>query len=323
MAKTRKPATDPMPLRIEPCSPVLVKDPPYGPQWVHEIKWDGYRVHVHAENGHVRILTKGGHDWVKRFPSIADAVKLLGRRSMVIDGEAVVLDSQGRSDFGLLQQALGGKGGTRNAGAAQLVAFDLLYLDGHDLRRLPLSERRPLLETLVNDRSGAILISEWLGVDGAALYAAACQHGLEGIVSKRLSAPYRADKSRDWVKVKCVKRANFLIVGFERSTALPSHVSRLILAARRGGQLVYVGSVGTGWTDKESFALRELLELIATTTSRKGMVSVEPRFIARVEFRAWTEDAKLRHPSFKGIAAVEDEPDVYEIPDTRARTTKP
>lgn len=315
MSKPPKLSADPMPLRIEPCSPVLVKEPPKGSQWAHEIKWDGYRVHVHAENGHVRILTKGGHDWVKRFPSIADAVKLLGPRSMVIDGEAVVLDSQGRSDFGLLQQALGGKAGTRNAGAAQLVAFDLLHLDGHDLRHLPLSERRPLLETLVNDCSGAMLLSEWLGVDGAALYAAACQHGLEGIVSKRLSAPYRADKSGDWVKVKCVKRANLLIIGFERSTALPSHVSRLVLAARRGGQLVYVGSVGTGWTDKESFALRELLELIATTASRKGRVSVEPRFIAKVEFRAWTQDTKLRHPSFKGIASLADEPDVYEIPE--------
>ncbi|WP_083223714.1 MULTISPECIES: non-homologous end-joining DNA ligase [unclassified Ensifer] len=319
MSKPPNPPNDPMPRRIEPCSPVLEKKPPEGAQWVHEIKWDGYRIHVHVEPGAIRILTSGGHDWARRFPSISEAVKQLGARTLILDGEAVVLDKQGRSDFSLLQQALGGKGGTRNAGAAQLVAFDLLYLDGQDLRRRPLAERRRMLEALVQDKNGAIFLSEWLGTDGGTLFRIACEHGLEGIVSKKLDAPYHSgDKPRVWVKVKCEQRGNFIIVGFERSTALPSHISRLMLAARKEGGLVYVGSVGTGWSDKESLALRELLEMVETgekpvAVSRKGAVFVEPRFSAAITFRAWTEDKKLRHPSWKGIAAVEDCPEVYEI----------
>ncbi|MFK0277455.1 non-homologous end-joining DNA ligase [Ensifer sp. NPDC090286] len=313
-----KKLADPMPLRIEPCVPKLEKKPPKGAQWVHEIKWDGYRVHVHIQADQVKILTRGGYDWVKRFASIARAAQQLGSGTMIIDGEAVVLDNQGRSDFGLLQQALGGKGGTRNAGAPQLVAFDLLYLNGRDLRCLPLAERRARLEVVIRDRTGTIFLSDWLGADGEALLQVACEHGLEGIVSKRLDAPYRSDKSGDWIKVKCAQRSKFFIVGFERSIALPSHISKLLLAALRDGGLVYVGSVGTGWSNSTSLALRELLELIKTTKpaialKRKGAVFTEPRFAVEVEYRAWTEDNKLRHPSFKGIEEATAETAVYQL----------
>ncbi|WPJ68027.1 ATP-dependent DNA ligase [Sinorhizobium phage StopSmel] len=307
-----------MPLRIEPCVPKLEKKPPKGTQWVHEIKWDGYRVHVHVEADRVKILTRGGHDWAKRFASIAQAAQQLGSGTMIIDGEAVVLDAQGRSDFGLLQQALGGKGGTRNAGTAQLVAFDILYLNGRDLRRLPLAERRELLELAVRDRTGTIFLSDWLSTDGEALFQVACEHGLEGIVSKRLDAPYRSDKSGDWIKVKSAQRSKFLVVGFERSTALTSHISKLLLAALRDRELVYVGSVGTGWSNSASLALRELLELIITTKpavalKRKGAVFTEPRFAVEIEYRAWTEDNKLRHPSFKGIEEATAETEIYQL----------
>ncbi|HHV70720.1 MAG TPA: hypothetical protein GXX48_24315 [Ochrobactrum intermedium] len=145
-----------MPRRIEPCLALLVSKPPAGPDWSFEIKWDGYRLAVHVEPDGVRVLTRGGHDWTPRFTHIADDAQQLGHDTMILDGEAVVLDEQGRSDFGLLQQALGGRGGRRFAREAIFFAFDLLYLDGRDLTHEPLSKRRQTLEKVLNGREGII-----------------------------------------------------------------------------------------------------------------------------------------------------------------------
>lgn len=318
MRKARaKPETDPMPLRIEPCVPVLTKQAPVGDRWIHEIKWDGYRVMVHIQPDRVRILSRNGNDWTSRFPSIAAAAKKMRPATMILDGEAVVLDEQGRSDFGLLQHALGGQGGRRNAGAALLYAFDILYLNGRDLRRQPLSERRALLEEALKEQQGAILLSEaTVGADGPALFEAACDHGLEGIVSKDLAKIYRSGKTGDWLKIKCVQRDKFLIIGFEPSTALPTAIGRLLLAARNGDRLVYVGSVGTGWSNRMSFELKELLDLIRTDERpvahrHKGAIFTQPLLLAEIEYRAWTKDNKLRHPSFKGVEKATEESDVF------------
>lgn len=133
---------DPMPSRIEPCLALGKQRPPRGDEWTYEIKWDGYRLCVHLENGRVRILTRGGHDWTHRFPSIEQSAKRLGVGTAIIDGEAVVLDEQGRPDFGRLQQSLGGRLGKKSSDVAIMMAFDLLYFDGHDIRSLELSARR-------------------------------------------------------------------------------------------------------------------------------------------------------------------------------------
>ncbi|TCU04832.1 ATP dependent DNA ligase-like protein [Rhizobium sullae] len=139
-----------MPERIEPCLALLKTKPPTGPEWVYEITWDGYRLAVHIEPKRVRIITRGGHDWTHRFPAIEQAAKQLGVATAILDGEAVVLDEQGRPNFGLLQQALGGRGGKRNSGEALFMAFDLLYFDGRDLTEMELSARRHLLEGLIS-----------------------------------------------------------------------------------------------------------------------------------------------------------------------------
>ncbi|MEY9532156.1 ATP-dependent DNA ligase [Sinorhizobium fredii] len=232
-----EPSADPMPDRIEPCLAVLASEPPRGLQWVHEIKWDGYRVAVHVEPSRVRILTRRGYDWTHRFPAIAHAAESLQRTTAILDGEAVVLDKNGRPDFGLLQQALGGVGGTATAGAAVLYAFDLLYYDGRDLRSLPQKERRRMLESILRGVTSAILLSEEVDVSGAELLRVACEHGLEGIVSKHTEKPYRSgSRSGDWLKITCSQRDSFLIVGFEPSEALPSAIARLLLAgAKRRG----------------------------------------------------------------------------------------
>ena len=255
MAKRNSPASsgkpDPMPERIEPCLALLVSKPPVGPQWAYEVKWDGYRLAVHKKKAGVRILTRGGHDWTERFPAVADAVQKMWPATMILDGEAVVLDEHGRSDFGELQQALGGRGGKRRAGEAIFYAFDLLYLEGHDLTRKPLYDRRQMLGALLDQANGTIIrFSEDIGTDGASLLKSACAMGLEGIIGKDETRPYRPGRNGEWIKVKCVQSEGFAIVGYEPSPVAVGGIGRLLLAARKGDKLVYVGGVGTGFNER-------------------------------------------------------------------------
>ncbi|AXA44639.1 DNA ligase D, ligase domain (plasmid) [Rhizobium leguminosarum] len=208
-----------MPDRVEPCLALLKAKPPKGDDWVYEIKWDGYRLAIHVEPRGIRILTRGGHDWTDRFPAIKQAAMWLPVGTAILDGEAVVLDEQGRSDFGLLQQSLGGRGGKKSSSDAIFMAFDLLYFDGHDLRNSELDMRRHLLEDLVPpEEQGDIRLSKEIEADGEALLRVACAHGLEGLIAKRRDAPYSSGRLGDWVKVKCVQSDGFLIVGYEKST---------------------------------------------------------------------------------------------------------
>ncbi len=323
MAKTVKksaspaPPADPMPRRVDPCVATLVDKPPKGPEWAFEVKWDGYRLAVHVEPGEVRAITRGGYDWTRKFGLIIAEARQLGHASMILDGEAVVLDDQGRSDFGLLQRAIGKKPSLHEPSEIIFYAFDLLYLDGDDLRSLPLAERRRRLEPIVAGRTGAIRFSEEVHADGADFFRAACELGLEGIIAKRRDNPYHSGRRPEWLKIKCARRAWFVIVGYEPSI-MPGAIGRLPLAAKKGDGLVYVGGCGTGWSNQESVALRELLNAIPAEKppvglKRKGAVFARPLLIAEVEYRAWTQDGKLRHPSFKGVREMEGPSAVYEI----------
>ncbi|MFA1676893.1 non-homologous end-joining DNA ligase [Rhizobium mongolense] len=304
-----------MPSRIEPCVATLVDKPPKGPNWGLEIKWDGYRLAVHIEAEHLRIITRGGYNWTDRFPAIVAEARRLGVQTAILDGEAVVLDDQGRSDFGMLQRALGRRPAAHDARKIILYVFDLLYLDGRDLRRLPQRERRRLLESIVSGRTGAIRLSEEVEADGDAFFRVVCAHGLEGIVAKYREKAYRSGRRPEWLKIKCVRSDSFLIVGFEPSS-VPGAIGRLLLAAKSGNALVYVGGVGTGFTHKMSIELRKLLESIVTKApavnlKRKNAVFTKPLFVAEIEYRAWTDEGKLRHPSFKGIRERADDAGVY------------
>ncbi|MGO7278924.1 non-homologous end-joining DNA ligase [Rhizobium ruizarguesonis] len=304
--------------RIEPCLALLRQRPPIGDNWAFEVKWDGYRVAVHLDHNRVRIITPIGHDWTDRFPAIADAARKLGGGMAIFDGEAVVLDEHGRSDFGALHQSLGGRGGKRTSDASVLMAFDLLCFDGHSLVNTELTVRRHLLEGIIpGGTEGAIRLSEEVEADGAALLAAACEYGLEGIIAKDRDSPYRSGRGGEWVKVKCVQSNTFVVVGYEHSLSARG-IGALLLAARKGGTLVYVGSVGTGFKEAAAWKLREELNKLVSkkprvenSGRRKSAVWVRPR--AEVEYRAWTHDGKLRHASYKGLKNSAAAAEVYEI----------
>ncbi|NTZ63393.1 ATP-dependent DNA ligase [Agrobacterium tumefaciens] len=314
---------DPMPDRVEPALAQSKAHPPQGDQWSWELKWDGYRLAIHIEQTGVRILTRGGHDWTHRFPAIEQAARALGPATMIIDGEAVVLDDEGRPDFGLLQKSLGASGKTagNRASDAILYAFDLIYLDGHDLRNVEYRSRRHLLEDTLKGHDGAIRLSETIDANPAILLEHVGSLGLEGIVGKQLDQPYRSGRTGDWVKIKCVKSEAFMVVGYEPSTASPDGFGSLVLAAYRGDELVHVGNVGTGFRQAEMNRLRKMIDRLRWNrkqppvpyAEQADIVWVEPTLIAEIEFRAWTADGKLRHASYKGLRERQDNADVYRI----------
>lgn len=313
-----------MPQRVEPCLALLKSKVPAGQDWIFEIKWDGYRLAVHIEPSGVRIITRGGHDWTHRFPAIAAAARQLNVQTAILDGEAVVLKGDGRSDFGALQQSLGGRGGKRISTESILMAFDLLYLDGHDLTGTELSVRRHLLEDLVTaDGDGAIRLSEEVEVDGASLLARACQLGLEGIIAKQRGQPYQSGRTGDWLKIKCIQSESFMIVGYEASAAARGGIGSLLLAGRRGDGWVYVGSVGTGFSGQVAKDLRGALDELRTQTPAvplkgKRLVFAKPVLVAEIEFRGWSQDGKLRHASYKGLRDTHDNTAVFTLAENDA-----
>ncbi|CCM70227.1 ATP-dependent DNA ligase (plasmid) [Sinorhizobium meliloti Rm41] len=282
-----------------------------------EVKWDGYRLAIHIEPKGVRIITRGGHDWTHRFPAIAEATSKLGVGTAILDGEAVVLDEEGRSDFGALQRSLGGRGGKRSSTESVFFAFDLLYFDGHDLSGTELSVRRHLLEGFLDGPTGAIQSSEEVFGDGA-LLEKACSMGLEGIIAKHRDRPYRSGRTGDWLKIKCLQSESFMIVGYEQSLTARGGLGSLLLAGRKGHDWIYVGSVGTGFNTKDAEYLRKTLDRLKTSKPAvplkgKNLVFAQPTLIAEIEFRGWTHDGSLRHASYKGLREVQDNAAVFDM----------
>jgi bifunctional non-homologous end joining protein LigD len=200
------------------------------------------------------------------------------------------------------------------------MAFDLLYFDGHDLRNSELDMRRHLLEDLVPaGGEGDIRFSEEIEADGDQLLASACELDLEGIIAKQRRAPYRSGRLGEWLKIKCVQSDGFAIIGYEKSTASFGGIGRLLLAARKGEQLVYVGGVGTGFNERSAAELRSQMDKLiignpAVDTGRKrNAIFVRPELVAEIQYGGWTHDRKLRHPSYKGLREVQDNAGIYEI----------
>ncbi len=303
-----RPFDQPLPPWIAPCLPTLVAKPPEGPLWTHELKWDGYRVSVYLEDGRATLFTRNGHDWTARFPAIVAAAEALPIHSAVFDGEAVVLDAAGRPSFSALQAALGtgGRGpGKRQADEAVLYAFDLLFLDGHDLRPWSLGNRRDALGSVVGE--GALLFSEAFDVTGAQLFAAASESDLEGVVSKRRDLPYRSGRQEDWLKVKTAHDDTFVVIGYQPSSADKRMLGAVHVAADEAGALRYVGAVGSGFSHAAAAEMRRKLDALGKPTPSimglriKGARWARPDLRVDVNYRARTREGLLRHASFKGV----------------------
>ncbi len=290
----------------------LVAVPPVGDRWAFEMKYDGYRLEAQIAKGRVTLLTRRGNDWTARFPRIADRLERLKVRSTILDGELVALDPSGKSRFNLLQQSL-------EADASDdliFFAFDLIELDGVDLRSSPLDERRRRLEKLLRSERatdrGVLRLGQRLDGTGAALIRAACGLGLEGIIGKLRDAPYTSGRGPAWVKIKCGHRQEFVIVGFTPPRGSRVGIGSLLLAVHERSGLRYAGRVGSGFADD---ALRGLLARLERLERRSsplptrpagipdGTRWVGPSLVAEVSFTEWTPDGLLRHPVFQGLRA--------------------
>jgi bifunctional non-homologous end joining protein LigD len=287
-----------MPGFIKPQLATLKSKAPTGEQWLHEIKFDGYRIQIHLNNGKRKVYTRNGLDWTKRFSLIAGALDLPGQA--IIDGEVVVI-KDARTNFSELQAELAAGDQDR----LQFYAFDLLYLNGMDLRRSPQIERKRVLRALIDGLEGPILYSEHLVGDGQEMFEHAGKLGWEGIVSKNARAPYRSDRNEAWLKIKTVQRGKFPVIGFVKD---PTGVAALYLGKRKGKDLVYMGKVGTGWSRTISSQIRKQLDTVVSPKSKltkpirkPKAVWVEPSFSAEVEYRDITSEGLLRQSSFKGL----------------------
>jgi bifunctional non-homologous end joining protein LigD len=298
----------PLPAFVEPMLASSAASPPSDARWIHEIKFDGYRLQARIEAGAVKLLTRGGLDWTAKFgKEIIAAFRGLNVGSALIDGELVVETDSGASDFSALQADLSAGRSDR----FRFYAFDLLYLDGHDLRASPLIERKMLLLSVIGANADMIRFSEYFEENGALVLRHCCRLSLEGIVSKLKDAPYHSGRDRSWLKSKCSARQEFVIGGYVPSTTQRKAVGSLVLGVYDRDALEYVGRVGTGFSAAVAEELFDRLERMRVASSpfakrlsaegARGVRYVRPKFVAEVEFRAWTADGLLRHASFRGL----------------------
>ena len=293
---------------VQPELATLVETPPAGREWLHEIKFDGYRVIARIQNGKVTLFTRRGLDWTSRFPEIRDGLDTLAQDAL-IDGEIVVQKPDGTSDFSALQARLSGE----NDLDMTFFAFDLLHFDGEDLRTQPLIERKKKLQEFLKPlkKKNRIVYADHIEGSGAKFLAEACKAGLEGIIAKRADAPYRSGRIGDWLKIKCNRRQEFVIGGYVPPTTGVKGVGSLSVGYYKDGKLVYAGRIGTGYTEKVSRDLRTRLDKLATKTQPfagklrraavKDAVWVKPELVAEISFAAFTGDGNIRHGAFKGL----------------------
>ncbi|TPI69428.1 DNA ligase D [Mesorhizobium sp. B2-8-9] len=298
---------------IEPQLATLEKDAPAGEDWLHEVKFDGYRMQAQIAGSEVRLLTRAGLDWTDKFDGpVTAALARLKCRDAIIDGEIVVLADSGVSSFPLLQADLS----ARRADRFVYYVFDLMRLDGRDLRREPLVERKQALAELLGQQPehSALRFSDHFHEPGKVMLQHVCRMGLEGVVSKRADAPYRSGRGLSWIKSKCTLRQEFVIGGYLPSDKTGRGLRSLLVGFNEGGKLHYAGRVGTGFSGKVMTDLKKKLDGLKAAASPfsaavpkgKGLTFVKPELVGEVEFRSWTSDRIIRHASFQGLR--EDKP---------------
>jgi bifunctional non-homologous end joining protein LigD len=288
-----------------PQKATLVDHVPAGSGWIHEMKYDGYRCELAIGGGKARIYTRSGLDWSDKFPEIAAAAASLEVGSALLDGEIVALDENGRSSFSALQQAIseGGRGLT-------LFLFDALEIEGEELAKLPNIERKARLASVVGPgKPPLILYADHIVGRGEELLEAMCEAGQEGIISKKADAPYRGDRTKNWLKVKCTRRQEFVIVGWSESDKKGRGFRALLLGLYEDGKLRYAGKVGTGFSNRVQHDLRARLDSLAADrpavevprAEARGAHWVKPLLVAEIAFAEFTADNVVRHASFLGL----------------------
>jgi bifunctional non-homologous end joining protein LigD len=308
MSATLKVSRRPIPAAMQPMLATLVKSAPEGDGWVHEIKYDGYRMLCRVEDGEARIFSRNGKEWTAQLGAIAGELAQLRVANGWFDGELVALDAKGRSDFQVLQNAIA----SPRAAQLTLILFDVMYVDGEDIRTLPLTGRKKRLHKIMGRGTKHLRVGPEAGGSGAEFLKQACALSLEGAMSKRADSPYRSgERSRDWVKVKCTRRQELVVGGYTDPQGGRAGFGALLLGVYDRGKLRYAGRVGTG------FDTRTLDEITAKLKRReraqpafadpprgamaKGVHWVRPDLVAEVDFTEWSADGALRHPSFKGL----------------------
>ena len=290
---------------------------PTGRSWLHEAKYDGYRILARKDGDEVTLYSRSGLDWTVRFPAIASAMRSFPATSALIDGEAAFVLPTGITDFKSLQEHI-----DTPHPAIRYYVFDLLDLDGKDWRKRILVERRARLAKLMAAKSVSnfLIYADYVEGSGPEFFAQACALGLEGIMSKRADSLYRSGRGRDWVKIKCLKGEELVIGGYSRSEVKGKPFSSLLLGTFEGGRLIYSGKVGTGFDSADFDTLARRFKPLERTTSsfeevpateRKGAVWLEPKLVAEIAFTERTRDGRLRHPSFKGLREDKDAREVH------------
>lgn len=291
----------------EPQLATLVEEPPSGDEWLHEIKYDGYRIGCRIFGKEVALISRRGNAWTRDFPEVVAAAKKLKVRSALLDGEVAIVLPDGRTSFQALQNAFKGKARPDLA----YFVFDLLELDGDDLSAQPLVDRKARLKRLLGAAPDVLRYSDHWEGNGARVYQQACRLGFEGIVSKRRDSPYKAGRKFAWLKTKCIQRQEFVIGGFTDPEGHRKGIGSVLVGFFEKDAFVFAGKVGTGFTEKASTDLRKKLEAIETKDCPfkerpEGWLGrnahwVEPRYICEVVLTEWTTEGVLRHPSFQGL----------------------
>lgn len=308
----------------------LIDDVPTGNEWMHEIKFDGYRALIAAKGEEVRVYTRSGLDWTEKFAPLAEQVAALDLPASLIDGEIVAYDKDGNPDFSALQNVLKrGHGAQKADDGFAFHAFDLLSLDGQDLTALPNIERKERLEALLEQAAPPIHVTDHVIGAGEKLFAAMCKAGQEGIIAKRIDAPYRGDRTRNWVKVKCTLRQEFVILGWTKSAARGRPFSSLLLGQKEGGKLSYKGKVGTGFDTDMLADLAKKMKPLAQEkapaevprTEARGVQWIKPVLVAEIAFAELTAEGRVRHGSF--IALRSDKEAKTVTPETAEPAPEP
>ena len=325
-----------MPLNIHPMLAESVQKPFDGAEWLFEIKWDGYRAIAFVDGGKVRLVSRNQNDLTPRYPELKDMGKFIHAKTAILDGEVVALDADGKASFSLMQQRTGFRpGGKRAAGNADVpvlyYAFDLLYLDGYDWRRVPLEERKRKLASLLV-AGDAVRYSDHYEERGKALFDMAQKTGLEGIVAKKRSSFYEERRSREWLKIKIRKRIECVIGGYTEPEGTRAHFGSLVLGLYdKKGRLIHVGQAGSGFDQKSLDEISMVLKKIETkrnpffgeVEALREVSWVKPELVAEIEYAEWTGETsegsgpKLRAPVFLGLRDDKD-PKECLLEDARA-----